>query len=71
MEKLQFKVYLKELEDCLQKQPVQSCFVKKMFLEILQNSQENTCARVSHLRWLLLIIIKRLKDLVIKFFFVG
>ena len=23
------------------------CSVKKMFLEILQNSQENTCARVS------------------------
>ena len=25
----------------------QRCSVKKMFLEILQNSQENTCARVS------------------------
>ena len=25
------------------------CFVKKAFLEILQNSQENTCARVSFL----------------------
>ena len=26
-----------------------SCFVKKMFLEISQNLQENTCARVSFL----------------------
>ena len=26
---------------------VQRCSVKKVFLEILQNSQENTCARVS------------------------
>ena len=25
----------------------QTCSVKKMFLEILQNSQENICARVS------------------------
>ena len=25
----------------------QTCSVKKMFLEILQNSQENTCTRVS------------------------
>ena len=25
----------------------QCCSVKKVFLEILQNSQENTCARVS------------------------
>ena len=29
----------------------QNCFVKKVFLEILQNSQENTCVRVSFLRW--------------------
>ena len=28
---------------------VQSCSVKKVFLEILHNSQENTCARVSFL----------------------
>ena len=28
---------------------VQSCSVKKMFLEISQNSQENNCARVSFL----------------------
>ena len=27
----------------------QRCFVKKVFLEISQNSQENTCARVSFL----------------------
>ena len=26
---------------------VQRCSVKKVFLEISQNSQENTCARVS------------------------
>ena len=26
---------------------VQRCSVKKLFLEISQNSQENTCARVS------------------------
>ena len=28
---------------------VQMCFVKKVFLEISQNSQENTCARISFL----------------------
>ena len=28
---------------------VRSCFVKKVFLEISQNSQENTCASVSFL----------------------
>ena len=28
---------------------IQKCSVKKVFLEILQNSQENTCARVSFL----------------------
>ena len=28
---------------------VRSCSIKKVFLEILQNSQENTCARVSFL----------------------
>ena len=27
----------------------QRCYVKKVFLEISQNSQENTCARVSFL----------------------
>ena len=27
----------------------QSCSVKKVFLEISQNSQENTCARVCYL----------------------
>ena len=45
---------------------VQMCSVKKLFLEILQNSQENTCARVSfliklqavkeHLWWLFLFL---------------
>ena len=37
-------------------------FCKKVFLQILQKSQENTCARVSHfteqLRWLYLRILK-------------
>ena len=28
---------------------VQSCYIKKVFLEISQNSHENTCARVSFL----------------------
>ena len=28
---------------------VQRCYVKKVFLEILQNSEENTCARASFL----------------------
>ena len=28
---------------------VQRCSVKKVFLEILQNSQENTCTRISFL----------------------
>ena len=28
---------------------IQKCSVKKMFLKILQNSQENPCARVSFL----------------------
>ena len=32
----------------MQKQP-QEVFYKKVFLKILQNSQENTCARVSFL----------------------
>ena len=31
---------------CFQKQPP-GCFIKKVFLEISHNSQENTCARVS------------------------
>ena len=38
----------------------QRCSIKKVFLEISQNSQENTCTRVSfliHPRWLLLSII--------------
>ena len=32
-----------------QEAAVQICSVKKVFLEISQNSQENTCARVSFL----------------------
>ena len=28
---------------------VQRCFIEKVFLEISQNSPENTCARVSYL----------------------
>ena len=28
----------------------QTCFVRKVFLEILQNSQENTCAKAAGLR---------------------
>ena len=51
------------------------CSVKEVFLEISQNSQENTCARVSfiirlkfrrtsilieHLRWLLLLVVRKL-----------
>ena len=28
---------------------VRRCSIKKVFLEMLQNSQENTCARVSFL----------------------
>ena len=36
------------------------CSVKKMFLEIAQNSQENTCARVSFLIKLQLQIKKKM-----------
>ena len=39
---LQFKAFIEAI--------VQRCFVKKVFLEISQNSQENTCARVSGLQ---------------------
>ena len=38
------KVAVKELKA---EAVVRKCSVKKGFLEILQNSQENTCARVS------------------------
>ena len=41
----------------------QRCSAKKVFLEILQNSQENTCARVSFL-----IKLKRPATLLIKRF---
>ena len=35
--------------DCFLEAVVQRCSAKKVFLEISQNSQENTCARVSFL----------------------
>ena len=37
------------MEDVITEAVVQRCSVKKMFLEVSQNSQENTCARVSFL----------------------
>ena len=48
----------KKIENCFMKEIVKEswiisaavvkrCFVKKMFFEISQNSQENTCGRVS------------------------
>ena len=44
--------------NCISEAVVWKCSVEKVFLEISQNSQENTCAMVSffteHLRWLLL-----------------
>ena len=39
-----------EVSDCLTKAVVRRCSLKKMFLKILQNSWENTCARFSFLR---------------------
>ena len=36
-------------EEAIAEAVVQRCSVKKAFLEISQNSQENTCARVSFL----------------------
>ena len=39
---------------------VQGCSVKKMFLEFSQNSQENTCVRVSFLKKLQAFFIKHL-----------
>ena len=48
---LTFLLYLLYFHDILYtKAVVQSCSVNKLFLEISQNSQENTCARVSGLR---------------------
>ena len=43
------ETFLKLLVNNLQKQPLDVFCKKKMFLKILQNSQENTCARVSFL----------------------
>ena len=34
---------------CISEAVAQRCFIKKAFLEIPQNSQENTCVRVSFL----------------------
>ena len=39
----------KKLKNSRQKKSSRKCSVKKMFLEIAQNSLENTCARVSFL----------------------
>ena len=43
------------------------CSVKEVFLEILQNSQENTCTRAffltEHIRWLLLPILRKTNQL--------
>ena len=39
------KIFELELKETVAK----SCSVKKVFLEVSQNSQENTCARVSFL----------------------
>ena len=36
-------------ENSFQKQPPEMLYQKKVFLKILQNSQENTCARVDFL----------------------
>ena len=41
------KLILHFLEKIKTEVVAQKCSVKKMFLEILQNSQDNTCARVS------------------------
>ena len=38
--------YSRKIESSPTKSVAQSCSVKKLFLEILQNSQENNCARV-------------------------
>ena len=49
----------------------QKCSFKKVFLEIWQNSQENTCARVSFLMKLQVkasIFIKKETDTVVVFF---
>ena len=42
---MNLKSYFKQNSEAV----VQRCSVKKVFLEISQNSQENTCARVSFL----------------------
>ena len=44
--------YHKVIEAKCKKAVAQRCSIKKVFLEIFQNSQENTCARVSFLKGL-------------------
>ena len=47
-----FSIYLVQMSvkiQVIREAVVQRCSVKKVFLEISQNSQENTCARVSFL----------------------
>ena len=43
------KIILLQVSACLTEAVVQRCSVKEVFLEILQNSQENTSARISFL----------------------
>ena len=43
------KIWIYNIYDWLQKQPPEVFYKRKVFLEISQNSQENTCARVSFL----------------------
>ena len=46
---LYFHISLFCLKKVLSEAVAQGCSLKKVFLEISQNSQENTCARVSFL----------------------
>ena len=43
----QLQVFFQAISPSVQEAVAQTCSVKKEFLEISQNSQENTCARVS------------------------
>ena len=44
--RLQFTIYIFTLLNIFSEAVAQRCSVKKMFLEILQNSKENSCDRV-------------------------
>ena len=44
------KVFTGAISFCLMRSSHQRCSIKKAFLEISQNSEENTCARVSFFR---------------------